>query len=78
VQGVCFRAEARDVARALGVGGWVRNEPDGSVAAAFEGDVGSVERMVDWCRRGPSDARVDSVDVTAERPVGERRFVVRA
>lgn len=63
VQGVFFRAEAEARARSLGLGGWIRNEPDGSVSAVFEGDPQRVESMVEWCRRGPSGARVEEVDV---------------
>jgi acylphosphatase len=76
VQGVFFRAETRDRASSLGLGGWVRNNPDGTVEAAFEGDRERVESMVEWCRRGPSLARVDDVDVTWEDPQGESRFAV--
>jgi acylphosphatase len=77
VQGVFFRAEARDRARTLGVGGWVRNAPDGSVEAVFEGEAERVESMVDWCSRGPSGARVDDVDVTWAEPQGEDGFAIR-
>ncbi len=76
VQGVYFRAEARDRARSLGVRGWVRNVPDGTVEAAFEGDSEAVGRMLHWSRRGPRGARVERVDVTWEEPVGEARFRV--
>jgi acylphosphatase len=77
VQGVFFRAEARDRARSLGVGGWVRNAPDGSVEAVFEGEAERVESMVDWCSRGPSGARVDDVDVTWAEPQGDDGFSIR-
>ncbi len=77
VQGVFFRQEAKDRARTRGVGGWVRNLPDGRVEAVFEGTTGSVESMIDWCRRGPRLARVDSIDVEWEEPSGERTFMVR-
>jgi acylphosphatase len=63
VQGVFFRAEARSRAESLGLGGWVRNMPDGSVEACFEGDPERVESMVEWCRRGPNGARVDEVEI---------------
>ncbi len=76
VQGVFFRTETRDRARSLGVGGWIGNVPDGSVEAVFEGDRERVESMVDWCRRGPSGARVDHVDVDWEEPQGESGFVI--
>ena len=77
VQGVFFRAEARARAESLGVAGWVRNAEDGSVEAVFEGDVQRVDSMVDWCRRGPSGARVDDVEVETEQPKGETGFSVR-
>jgi acylphosphatase len=70
VQGVNFRAYAREQARAAGVDGWVRNLPDGRVEAVFEGSEAAVRRMVTWCYRGPSHARVDKVDVQWEHPTG--------
>jgi acylphosphatase len=76
VQGVFFRAETRDRARSLGLAGWVRNCPDGSVEAVFEGDRVRVESMVDWCGRGPSGASIDSLDVEWEQPTGEGAFTV--
>jgi acylphosphatase len=77
VQGVFFRAETRERARSLGVGGWVRNAPDGSVEAALEGDRDRVESLVRWLGRGPSLAEVEDVDVTWEDPHGETGFSVR-
>jgi acylphosphatase len=77
VQGVFFRAEARDRARSLGLGGWVMNRRDGAVEAVFEGDRERVESMVEWCRRGPSLAQVEDVDVAWEEPQGEAEFSVR-
>jgi acylphosphatase len=76
VQGVFFRAEAQQQADRLGVAGWARNEPDGSVAAHFEGDPGAVEAMVAWCREGPSRARVEGVDVRDAEPTGAAGFDV--
>jgi acylphosphatase len=74
VQGVFFRVETRDRARSLGLAGWVRNAPDGSVEAVFEGDRERIESMLTWCRRGPSLARVDEVEAEWEDPVGEQGF----
>ena len=76
VQGVFFRAEARSRAESLGLAGWARNAADGSVEAVFEGDEARVRSMVDWCRRGPSGARVDDVEVETEEPTGETGFHV--
>jgi acylphosphatase len=77
VQGVFFRAEARERAESLGVAGWIRNAGDGSVEAVFEGPDEQVDSLVEWCRRGPAGARVDEVEAVSEEPVGEIGFQVR-
>ena len=77
VQGVSFRMYAEEEARRLGVAGWVRNEPDGSVAAHLEGEPGAVDAMVAWCRTGPSYARVHGVDVQQVGVTGVTGFTVR-
>jgi len=77
VQGVFFRAEARNRARSLGIGGWVRNNPDGAVEAVFEGDDERVDSMVEWCRRGPSGAKVEDVEASWGAPEGEEAFSIR-
>ena len=77
VQGVFFRTETRDRARSLSVAGWIRNVPDGTVEAAFEGDDERVGSMVEWCRRGPSGAGVDDVEVKWVEPEGEAGFSIR-
>jgi acylphosphatase len=76
VQGVFFRSEARDRARSLGLAGWIRNVPDGSVEAVFEGEDERVDALLAWCRRGPAGARVDEVEVTWEDPREEASFRV--
>jgi acylphosphatase len=68
VQGVFFRAEACSRADSLGLSGWIRNTHDGGVEALFEGDSERVDSMVAWCRRGPSGARVDEVEVAEVEP----------
>lgn len=74
VQGVFYRASCREEAAARGLSGWVRNNHDGSVEAAFEGDEAVVREMIEWCRRGPPSAAVTNVAVTWEPPQGERGF----
>jgi acylphosphatase len=76
VQGVFFRATCARRASDLELGGWVRNAPDGSVEAVFEGPAEAVESMLAWCREGPPGARVEEVRVTEEAPTGEPGFRV--
>ena len=71
VQGVNFRSSTKVEADALGLTGWVRNCPDGSVEVVIEGPRNTVQQLVDWCRRGPSWARVDGVTVEWHAATGE-------
>lgn len=71
VQGVFFRASAENEARRLGVTGWVRNCPDGSVELLAEGAKTKLEDLIAWCRHGPPHAEVDSVKVDWENFTGE-------
>lgn len=77
VQGVFFRDSCRRQAVAAGVHGWVRNRPDGTVEAVFEGPADAVERLVEWCRVGPPRAAVTAVRTYVEEPEGEQGFRVR-
>jgi len=78
VQGVAFRAHTADQARRVGVSGWVRNRPDGSVEAAFEGPRPAVEALLGFVRRGPHAAHVDDVEVRDEPLAGDARFEIRS
>jgi acylphosphatase len=71
VQGVFFRAYTEEIANSLGLTGWVRNTPDGSVEAVFEGEKGDIEKAIIECRKGPPASRVDNVDVLWEDHKGE-------
>lgn len=71
VQGVAFRHHTFRQALGLGVKGWVRNLPDGSVAGVFEGDASAVAALIDWCRQGPPAAQVDRVDLIEATATGE-------
>ena len=78
VQGVFFRSSTKDRADELGITGWVRNLADGRVEAVFEGEEGNVEKMAQWCRRGPEYARVNDVEVISEQYKGEfKEFALR-
>ena len=59
------------------VSGWVRNLPDGSVEAAFEGTPDAVTRLVEWVNHGPRTAQVDRVDVYDEQPERLTGFEIR-
>ncbi len=72
VQGVFFRANTQREAQRLGLAGWVRNLPDGSVEAVAEGERATIEELIAWCRRGPEHALVEEVEVCWEDPRGER------
>jgi acylphosphatase len=77
VQGVYFRDTVRRHAVAKGVAGWVRNNCDGTVEAAFEGTEEAVDALVALCHDGPRGARVDRVDVVEETPEGMSGFAIR-
>ncbi|KRF02566.1 hypothetical protein ASG88_04105 [Nocardioides sp. Soil777] len=77
VQGVAYRACTQQEAERLGVTGWVRNEPDGSVAAHVEGEPDAVDALVAWCRRGPSGSKVRDVAVRPSAVAGHRGFEIR-
>jgi acylphosphatase len=77
VQGVFFRDTCRREAARRGVAGWVRNCPDGTVEAVFEGAEGAVSAMVAWARTGPDQAVVDDVQETEEEPQGITGFTAR-
>ncbi|HEX3704500.1 MAG TPA: acylphosphatase [Vicinamibacterales bacterium] len=72
VQGVGFRYFTQAAAVRVGVGGWVKNLPDGRVAIAAEGEAEAVERFERDIRRGPSGARVEHLEITATTPDGQQ------
>ena len=78
VQGVLFRSETQDEAHRQGVTGWVRNLPDERVEAVFEGEKVMVDRLIEFCRRGPPGAKVTRVEVTWSDYTGEfKGFSIR-
>jgi len=77
VQGVAFRAYARDEATRLGVTGWVRNCSDGAVEVIAEGPEEALNILGSWCEHGPPLAQVLRVDRTWSEPTGEfQRFTI--
>jgi len=77
VQGVFFRAWARDEAQALGVSGWIRNCSDGSVEALLEGEAEAIEELIDLLREGPPGAQVEDVEIEEADREGLSGFEVR-
>ncbi|MGA0566734.1 acylphosphatase [Rathayibacter sp. KR2-224] len=76
VHGVGYRYSCAEMARAAGIAGWVRNRPDGTVEAEFEGRPAAVQAAVAWCRHGPSWASVSAVDVSQKEPEGATGFEI--
>jgi acylphosphatase len=74
VQGVFFRASAREIALQLSLNGMVRNEPDGSVYIEAEGDEEALNRFVSWCRKGPPRAIIAEVIVKEDQVKNFRSF----
>jgi acylphosphatase len=66
VQGVFFRSQTKHNADRHDVKGGVRNLPDGRLEAVFEGEKESVQALIDFCKHGPSGARVTNIDLTWE------------
>ena len=74
VQGVGFRWYAASEARKLGITGYVKNIPDGSVYIEAEGRQDRLDRYVEWCRRGPGFSEVDDIVVKKAEPAGYKEF----
>ena len=63
VQGVFFRATAKDIADDLGVKGWVRNLPDRNVEIRATATEEALQKYIDWCKQGPPKAKVENVSI---------------
>ncbi len=66
VQGVFFRTSTVQEAKRLGVKGWVRNCPDGSVEVVAEGRKKKIDELIQWCHQGPAGAQVSNVQLEWE------------
>jgi len=63
VQGVGFRNFVFLHAKKLNIRGYVKNNPDGTVEAVFEGDEDNINKMIELCKKGPERARVNKIDI---------------
>lgn len=70
VQGVAFRYHTVRAAEPLGVEGWVRNLPDGTVEVRAEGDRAALDQLAAWLEHGPDFARVTELELTWTEPLG--------
>ena len=78
VQGVFYRAETAARAKQYEITGWVRNLPDGRVEAILEGEEINVQKIVEFCRKGPPNARVVDLEITRHEWKGEfESFTIR-
>ncbi len=71
VQGVFFRASTQREARRLGLSGWVKNRPDGTMEVLVEGEETSIRELYSWAQKGPGAARVERVDARWRSFTGE-------
>jgi len=77
VQGVSFRAWTQGTAERLGLSGWVRNRPDGSVEGRVQGPPEPVARFLERLESGPAAARVDTVETSDQTPEPMADFEIR-
>ncbi len=76
VQGVFFRASAKEVADNLNLKGLARNEADGSVYIEIEGDENSLEEFIDWCKVGPKFAKIEDIKIKEGRIKNFKEFLI--
>jgi acylphosphatase len=78
VQGVFYRATAKDVAKELGLTGWVKNTKEGNVEALASGSDEQLQQFISWCRQGPAKAIVTDVAINfIEEEVFEAFSIIR-
>ncbi len=66
VQGVFYRASCQEVAQKLGLTGWVKNLSNGNVEILIQGEKEKIEKLIEWCKKGPPGAIVNNVKVEWE------------
>ncbi len=76
VQGVFYRATARQIANRIGITGWIKNTRDGNVEATVSGTEVQLQKFISWCKKGPEKAVVDEVVVIEKQEISFDEFVV--
>ena len=78
VQGVFFRENTRKEAEKLGLLGWVKNLPDGTVEIVVEGEKEKIEQIIDFIKKNPGFSKVEDVKIDFEEPTDEfKEFEIR-
>ena len=76
VQGVFYRASAKDVAEQLCINGWIRNTKEGDVEAIVSGEENRIKEFIEWCKKGPRKAEVIKVTVTEKENEEFKNFII--
>ncbi len=76
VQGVFFRAKAKEIAEMHKISGWIRNAEDDKVEACISGEETALDEFISWCKHGPEKAKVEQVLVNYVRLKDFDRFQV--
>jgi len=76
VQGVFYRATAKEVAKKLGITGWIKNTNDGNVEALVTGTELLMQNFIAWCRSGPKGAQVTDVIITEQPETEFENFTI--
>ena len=77
VQGVYYRASAKEKANELGIKGWIKNAPGGQVEVMAAGNKEELEKFIGWCRRGPKHAEVSDIIVTTREEQDFSDFTIK-
>lgn len=77
VQGVFYRASAKEIADKLKVAGWVKNTPDGTVEAVVTGSDEQIQSFIEWCKEGPAKAKVTDVIITRQPEISYKSFTIQ-
>ena len=76
VQGVFYRASAKEMADDLGLSGWVKNREDGNVEMIVSGEESKINEFIKWCHKGPRRAVVTNVSVMPQEDISFEKFEV--
>ncbi len=77
VQGVGFRYFTLTKAKLLGINGYVRNLPDGSVFVDCEGDEDKLKLFIEYLQKGPRFANVERIELKETNPIGYTHFEIK-